>query len=473
VILPAPLKKGQEYSIRTAYAGKDAVSSEGGGNYYPVARSNWYPNSRLGDSATYDMSFRIPKGLNMVGTGMKQKEVIEGDWAVSEWKSRGPQTVAGFNMGRFKVESKKLEGMDFEVTSYANLDIPDWLKPLEEQQSVNTVGMMKKASAEAELSIRLYNDYFGPTQFKSIAMTQQTAGNYGQSWPELVYMPLTSFLDAGTRHTVMGFDPTGYFKIVGPHEVAHQWWGHTVTWGSYRDQWMSEGFAEMSASLFIQVIQKNNKEFISFWNDELQLMTEKNQYGFRAIDVGPVTMGYRLNNTKTGGSITRRLIYPKGGYILHMVRMMMWDPKNGDERFKQTMKDFVTTYTGKAASTEDFKATLEKHMFPGMDLEGNGKMDWFFNEYVYGTALPSYHLEQSVDANNMLKFKITQSNVTPDFRMTVPLYVELQDGRVTRLGSVMMIGNSDMEQQVPLGNLKVKRASLAYYNDVLALVDKK
>ena len=72
------------------------------------------------------------------------------------------------------------------------------------------------------LSIRLYSDYFGPTQFKSIAMTQQTAGNFGQSWPELVYMPLTSFLDAGTRHTVMGFDPKGYFKIVGPHEVAHQ-----------------------------------------------------------------------------------------------------------------------------------------------------------------------------------------------------------------------------------------------------------
>src|SRR5207253_8448671 len=81
VILPARLKKGEEYSIRTAYAGKDAVSNEGGGNYFPNARDNWYPNSRLGDSATYDMSFRVPKGLNMVATGLKSKEVNEGEWA--------------------------------------------------------------------------------------------------------------------------------------------------------------------------------------------------------------------------------------------------------------------------------------------------------------------------------------------------------------------------------------------------------
>ena len=57
-------------------------------------------------------------------------------------------------------------------------------------------------------------------------------------------------------------------------------------------------------------------------------------------------MGYRLNNSCTG-SIARELIYPKGAYILHMIRMMMWDRQNGDQNFKLLMKDFVTTYTGK------------------------------------------------------------------------------------------------------------------------------
>ena len=44
---------------------------------------------------------------------------------------------------------------------------------------------------------------------------------------------------------------------------------------------------------------------------------------------------------------------------------MMWDRQSGDERFKETMRDFVTTYNGSAATTEDFKAMVEKHMSRG------------------------------------------------------------------------------------------------------------
>ena len=52
--------------------------------------------------------------------------------------------------------------------------------------------------------------------------------------------------------------------------------------------------------------------------------------GFRPIDVGPVTMGFRLSTEKTGWDIYQNLVYPKGAYILHMIRMMMWSPKDGD-----------------------------------------------------------------------------------------------------------------------------------------------
>ena len=106
-----------------------------------------------------------------------------------------------------------------------------------------------------------------------------------------------------------------------------------VGFNSYRDQWMSEGFAETSSSLFQPMVEKNPKKFIQFWNDQRELMLEKNNLGFRAIDVGPVTLAYRLSNGRSGFDITRRLIYPKGGYILHMVRMMMWNAKTGDATF--------------------------------------------------------------------------------------------------------------------------------------------
>jgi aminopeptidase N len=283
------------------------------------------------------------------------------------------------------------------------------------------------------------------------------------------------FFDTTVRHQLgMDWGDRGYWKIVTPHEVAHQWWGHTVGFGSYRDQWMSEGFADMSASLFVQLIEKNPKKFVEFWNDERELLLEKDRMGYRAIDAGPVTMGYRMSNSRTGGDITRRLIYPKGAYILHMVRMMMWDRKTGDQDFKATMHDFVTTFSGRATTTEDFKALLEKHMTPEMDLDGNRKMDWFFNQYVYGTQLPNYKFDYTFDKNSdgdvVFGFKVSQSNVDDSFRMIVPIYVELGDGRTVFLGRARVKGNSSVEQKVPLKGLKdsPKRALLNYYNDVLA-----
>jgi aminopeptidase N len=158
-----------------------------------------------------------------------------------------------------------------------------------------------------------------------------------------------------------------------------------------------------------------------------------------------------------------------------MIRMMMWDRQTGDQNFKALMQDFVKTYAGKAATTEDFKAMVEKHMTPEMDLDGNHRMDWFFNEYVYGTALPSYKLESSSfdkDANGdvVFSFKLTQSGVDNNFRMPVPIYLELSDGRILQLGRARLIGNTSVEQKVPLKGLKVapKRALVNSNYDVLA-----
>ena len=247
-----------------------------------------------------------------------------------------------------------------------------------------------------------------------------------------------------------------------------------VGFNSYRDQWMSEGFADMSASLFVQLVEKNPKKFAEFWSDQRELLLAKNKEGFRAIDVGPVTMGYRLNSSKTGVNVTQKLIYPKGAFILHMVRMMVWDRKTGDQPFKELMQDFVKTYAGRAATTEDFKASVEKHMTQEMDVQGNHRMDWFFNEYVYGTALPSYKFDYSFDKNSdgdvVFSFKIAQSGVNEDFRMLVPVYLEITEGRVVPLGRARISGNSTVEQKVTLRGVKTapKRAMLNYNYDVLA-----
>jgi hypothetical protein len=495
VILPRALSLGEKFTITTTYEGKDAIRSEGNGNYYPIARENWYPNSisgGLGERATYDMTFRIPKGMKIAATGSLVSETNEGGQDVTVWKSDAPQAVAGFNFGRFKNEEAKLT--DFLVEAYVNEQPPDSVRSLLNDVqgelpdiehsadhsavalgNMSTVPLMKKALAEAEMSSQLYQGFFGPTLYKRLSVTQQTACSYGQSWPGLVWLPMCYFYDDSVRHQ-LGLDwrDFGYWKSVTAHEVAHQWWGHTVGFDSYRDQWMSEGFADMSASLYIQLIEKNPKKFIEFWNDERTMLLERNNMGFRAIDAGPLTMGYRMSNNKTGFDITRRLIYPKGAYILHMLRMMMYSNQTGDQGFKDLMHDFVRTYGGSSATTEDFKAVVEKHLTPDMQRIGGGKMDWFFDEYVYGTALPSYKIDykfdKETDGTPVLDFKVSQSGVTDQFRMLVPVYLELADGRVANLGRMVLIGNSSLDGRVPLRGVRdtPRRVMVNYYDDVLA-----
>ena len=494
VVLPKPLAAGEQFTFTTTYGGKDAVSNEGGDNYFPIARQDWYPNSMsgaFGEYATYDLTFRIPKGMKMAATGALVSDTDEGNQNVTVWKSEAPQTVAGFSFGRFKMEEAKLTKPPVTIQSFANENPPGWVEslkhdvngdlpgqqanPLVSLGSMSTTGLNKKALAESELAVQLYNDYFGPSQFTQIRITQQTACNFGQSWPGLVWIPICYYFDNTVRHQLgLDWGDRGYWKVVTPHEVAHQWWGHTVGFSSGRDQWMSEGFADMSASLYISLIEKDPKKFIAFWNDEREILLEKDAMGFRAIDVGPLTMGYRANNSRTGSGVTRRLIYPKGAYVLHMLRMMMYDNHTGDAQFKAMMQDFVNTYRGKPATTEDFKAIVEKHMTPPMDLDGNHKMDWFFNDYVYGTQLPTYRLDYTFkpdpSGDIIFAFTLSQSNVSQNFKMLVPIYLELDSGRMYLLGRAHVTGTNAIQDQVPLKGLKAAphRAVLNYYDDVLA-----
>jgi aminopeptidase N len=284
-------------------------------------------------------------------------------------------------------------------------------------------------------------------------------------------MPVLAYLDSTYRHQ-LGLDRADSFvKIVGAHEVAHQWWGHIVGWKSYRDQWMSEGFAHCSASMFAQYVYKNDI-FLKFWKEQRELITKKDFQGKRPSDLAVVYMGVRLNTAKTRG-LYQETVYPKGAFILHMLRMMMWDSKTGDQRFSEMMKDFVKTYYNSNVSTQDFQRIVEKHMTKEMDLDGNGKMNWFFAEWIFGTAIPTYKLDYRIEPGSngsKLIGKITQSNVDESFKMRVPVYADF-DGKIRRLGSIPIQGNSTTDEfQVQLSG-KPKRVMLCHYEDVLCDTD--
>jgi hypothetical protein len=156
VILSKPLSAGESFTVTTIYAGKEAVSNEGGGNYFPVARSNWYPNeagAAFGEYATYDMTFRIPKGMKMAATGVLVSESNEGSQNVTVWKSESPQTVAGFSFGRFKEEQAKLAAPEYFIQSFANEESPNWVIGL--QHAVDSNDLQSPGLSHHETGVAL------------------------------------------------------------------------------------------------------------------------------------------------------------------------------------------------------------------------------------------------------------------------------------------------------------------------------
>ena len=278
-----------------------------------------------------------------MATGKPLKHVEEGKLTVTEWDTEVPYTVAGFNYGKYKTKTQRAG--DHEVTVYANENVGDELRALQimlerdkkaaaefgiTAGGFSTTGVMNQTAIEAVSALNLFTAYFGAIPYKNISVTQQPSGVFGQSWPSLIFMPYTSFLDSTIRHQLGMDEGAGskkFFQEVGSHEISHQWWGHIVGWKSYHDQWLSEGFAQFSASLFAHKAQgeKRLKTFLE--TDRALILAPLPLSNIRANDAGPIWMGSRLDTDKTPAGY--QLVYAKGGFVLHMLRMLLYDYARG------------------------------------------------------------------------------------------------------------------------------------------------
>jgi hypothetical protein len=480
ILLPKGAAKGQTMRVLTTYGGKDALRHDGDGMYYlqEQARESWYPAGReeLGGFADFKMTFHVPKGLQVIATGKQMSRDNEsGGMQKVVWETQSPIPVAGFNLGDFKSTDEKTP-QGFDVSVYANVELPDSITPIVDRLSLGTLtttAMLKSEASQGSAAIQVYSDYFGKLPYDHVALTEQSACGFGQSWPMLVYLPICAFWDSTIQERLGLLDhDASYWKEVTPHEVAHQWWGQEVGFNSYRDQWMSEGFANFSVSLYLMATNKNMKEYNDFWAEQKRNIVQKNQFGVRPIDVGPLTMGGRVSNEKTG-NVYQDLIYSKGAYVMHMLEMMYWTSQQRSEPFKHSMQTFVKEYAGKSATTEDLKSSFERTMPKWLDLRGDGKLDWFFDEYVYGTELPHYEVTSDfsvADGETSVHVRLTQSKVSKNFAMLVPLYLQMENGQTVRLVLLRMSGEETIDRTFKIGKLPSpgKKILLNYNADVLS-----
>jgi hypothetical protein len=475
-VLPQAPPLGKEQSINVEYAGDKVLEEAGEGSFYVSARTSWYPNlNGFGEKALYDLTFKVPRKYKVVSVGHLKEESIEQDLAVSHWVTAVPVAVAGFNYGAYEKLELPDEITGYKITGYYLTELPNNLRHAQALQSLAPRSMTKYALEQTRAQLQLCTYYFGKNGYDEIYITEQPNFNFGQSWPNLVYLPISAYTDSTQRWLLFGTINskfTGFVQEVTPHEVSHQWWGHGVGWASYHDQWLSEGFAEFSAGLFLQygVAGDWRKDYIEFWERLRQRILEKNNFGIAPNDAGPLWMGLRLTSPRTGDAY-QNVTYPKGAYVLQMLRSMMrsTDDHDQDKAFIGMMHDFVESHRDRAASTESFKAIAEKHMTKLMDFGRNGRLDWFFDEWVYGTQVPRYHYASQftpADGGKVkVHFTVTQSEVDEHFAMLIPVFADFGKGMI-RIGQVGMIGNTTHDFDFMLPS-QPKKVALNAYKDIL------
>jgi hypothetical protein len=493
VLLPEPAAPDKTSILRIEYTEDSTRDSriifqQGSGLYYVASRESWFPSFvAYEDRTMFTLHFRSPKRYKLIATGRLVRSAKQGDVLETDWETDVACSVVGFNYGDFVEKSRS--DAQLTVTAYNGKEVPYELRGVQSaldladlrqgtdhrdtagQSGIATGGFNTASSAAyaADVSfqaLKLFEYYYGPLPFKSISVTEQPVRGFGQSWPTLIFIPYDSLLDATTRDQLRLQDTAEarqFYNVVATHEMAHQWWGHTVSYKTYHDEWMSEGFAEFSAALFVRKFGPGKVR--DFWDLKRKWLLDKDSLGHRPVDVGPLWLSYQLV-AYLEGDVYRVLVYYKGAYVLEMLRVLMENPQlqQPDQRFIEMMRDFAATYAAKKASTEDFRKIVEKHT--------GETMEWFFNEWVYGTEVPHYDfhytLKDGGGGKTILEYSVKQSDVSNQFAMRVPVYVYV-NGQPRRLGLLAIQGSREVQGNVALP-LRPEKVTLDEFHSVLCTV---
>jgi hypothetical protein len=447
VFLAKPAQVGEKLDLSFEFAG-DFMRDPGDGSdcFYPVSNTSWYPRHGYIDRATAELTFLHKKRRRIASVGARVSEEPnpeDKDSLITKYKMEHPVSFMTFALGPFERHRQMVkwdrggEPIPVEFNS-----LPGSSRAIKEDFIV----------AELDNSLRYFSVLFGKYPYPIFSAAFHPYG-FGQGFPSLLMIPPT---DRASKRT---------YSFVA-HETAHQWWGNIVAWRSYRDQWLSEGFAEYSGILYTGLRDGANsrddllRELKRSLNEPPR--TDVGIGKGRLVDVGPIILGHRLNTSKTYGAY-QALIYNKGALVLRMLHFLMSSPVTGDDTaFTSMMTDFVERHRNKSASTDDFSVVASEHFAktPIGQKYGLKDLNWFFNQWVHQTGLPSYHLEYQMqdqpDGSCMVTGTVAQENVPGDWFMPLPLVFTFS-GKQTARGTIHALGpRTPFQLKLPMKPSKVE-----------------
>ncbi len=462
VVFPEPLRAGQLVKLRFVYGGT-VLAEAGAGLLYVGARGIWFPNRGF-TMADFELEFRYPPGWTLVATGKLSSQETRGEEQVSRWVSERPIPVAGFNLGKYRVETVKAG--DVLVQAYATPGVERTFPAPRATVTANTPSVRvgpegsfprdlmppplapppptTHARAVAETSARAVEFFarqFGPYPYSTLALSQ-LPGRNSQGWPGLVFLSSYSFLSRQERAQLRltRFESLLYDHFMLVHETAHQWWGDLVRWKTYRDQWMVEALANYSAILALEKdLPAECKALLDAYRE---LLLSKNKDGEQIANAGPVTLGFRLNSSHFPGGFDV-VSYGRGTWLLHMLRHMLRDaaPAGGrsqgraaDELFLRVLRRLRDRYEGKEISTQELQQLLEEDLPDSLRFEGKRSLAWFFDGWVNGSAIPRFELHDvkitARQGGSVATGVLLQQDAPQELISSVPIYGQTRGGLV-------------------------------------------
>jgi aminopeptidase N len=344
------LAGNDEFTVAVAYSGEPVGLSEGdkpfeigwsrydGGVFVasePSGAASWYPvNDHPCDKATYTFRITVAKPYMVAANGTLKETIDNGDTATYVWESSNTMASYLTTLGISEFVREEQEGPN-------GLPIRNYFET--EQASDATDDF-----EQTPRMIEFFNSIFGPYPFEAYGVYLV---NYDTGFA-LETQTLSLF---GRQHLN---EPNRTPEIVA-HELAHQWFGNSVSLERWQDIWLNEGFATYAQLLWME--HERGEEYLDF----------RVRDSYQTIANGE----FPPPGKPPADDLFSPSVYLRGGLTLHALRL-----KVGDEAFTNTLKTYAERYKYGNATTQEFIAVAE-------EVTGQ-QLDDFFSAWLYEEKIP-------------------------------------------------------------------------------------
>lgn len=319
-----PIANGAPFTVRVRYSGVPTpgqipglgaqngwlLTSDGAATLNePDGARHWFPaNDHPSDKATFGFRIDVPTPLVAVANGVLDTKVAQGDRTIWSWNETAPMTTYLSQLTIGNLELRQEAPVD--GVAIRNAFAPE---------------IAARAAAAAEATpemLRFLSGWFGRYPFSTYGIMVPGGGPRSLAFEAQTFSLIASDLFR---------DPTLASAILA-HELAHQWFGDSVSPASWDETWLNEGFATYAEWL---------------WSDHAlgdPLQSEVDR-AINAVRRSPDVAADDPGVDEMFGTAP----YERGGLTLHALRLTV-----GDETFAKILRTYVERFSGKTATTEAF-----------------------------------------------------------------------------------------------------------------------